>query len=130
MCSLAVVLALGLIGAAGAEAAPGFSAHGSAEQVYVTDLPADVVTEAVDALFQEATYTQLYRQDVPLGTRGAEHFWVEADVTAGIPSAKLGFNLAEFLDFLLGIGCLDMLGDDFWVKGGPAEEEGVPAFLY
>jgi hypothetical protein len=33
-----VVLVLGLIGAASAEAAPSFSAHGSAEQVYVTGL--------------------------------------------------------------------------------------------
>ena len=83
----------------------------------------------MDALFHEGTHTRLYRRDIPPGTRDAEHFWLEADVTAGIPSAKLGFNFAEFLDFLFGIGCLDMLGDDVWVKGGPEEEETVSPFL-
>ena len=38
VCAIAAVLAAGLIAAAGAAAAPSFSAHGSAEQVYVTGL--------------------------------------------------------------------------------------------
>ena len=41
-CSIAAVLAAGLIAAAGASAAPSFSAHGSAEQVYVTGLAPNV----------------------------------------------------------------------------------------
>jgi uncharacterized protein len=41
VCSIVALLAAGLIAAAGASAAPSFSAHGSAEQVYVTGLAAN-----------------------------------------------------------------------------------------
>ncbi len=57
LCSLGIVLALGLIGAAGAVAAPSFSAHGSAEQVYVTGLAPNATMSLLTA--QGATlYTQ------------------------------------------------------------------------
>jgi len=49
------------------------------------------------------------------GTRQADFYWVEADATALVLSARAGINLAELADFVGGLFCLDMLGDDRFV---------------
>jgi len=43
-----------------------------------------------------------------------DYFWIEAGAGAGI-GVRVGFNVAEFLDFLLGWAAIDVLEDD-----GPA----------
>lgn len=49
----------------------------------------------------------------PAGGLTAEQFWLRASLTAG-PSVSVGFNLAEFVDFLVGLTTVDILGDDNW----------------
>jgi uncharacterized protein len=73
-CSFASVLALGLITAVGASAAPSFSAHGSAEQVYVTGLaPAarmSLITSNGSTLYTQQADSQggLLFRNVPPGS--------------------------------------------------------------
>ena len=63
-----------------------------------------------------STIREFHQKDAPRppeGGRLAEQFWLSASLTAG-PSVSLGFNLAEFADFLVGLTTLDLLGDDDW----------------
>ena len=78
---------------------------------YPPELPAEFVLLRADAI--KAGYNwRLQRREVPKWTRLADRYWIEADVTAMPVSLRLGFNALEFLDSLVGLGCLDMLGDD------------------
>jgi len=46
-----------------------------------------------------------------LSDKAEDYCWTEAEVSLGV-SMRVGFNLAEFADFLLGWGTLDILYDD------------------
>ena len=52
-----------------------------------------------------------------------ERFWIEVGATAGVPSASMGFNPVELVDFLLGLTTLDLLGDDSRPGQLDADEE-------
>lgn len=56
----------------------------------------------------EDPFTEPFGLNVPI----EERFWVEAGATIGVPSASIGFNPLEFVDFVLGFTTLDVLGDD------------------
>lgn len=67
---------------------------------------------------------RLRRKPVSKGTRVADLYWIEVDTTVMPVSLRLGFNPTEFLDWLAGWGCLDMLGDDrHVVRAAPDESE-------
>lgn len=66
-------------------------------------------------LLGEAVDETTYRRTISKGTQAADRFWLGADVTLIIPSARAGVNPAEILDFALGLFGLDILGDDHWV---------------
>ncbi len=53
-----------------------------------------------------------HRRGIRRGTDLADRSWIEVDATAAVLSVRAGFNPAEFFDFLIGLGCLDILGDD------------------
>jgi len=60
--------------------------------------------------------TRRYAKDLePADWRGklADRFWISLTATAAL-SFELGINIAELLDFLIGLTSLDMLGDDDW----------------
>ena len=99
------------------------------EDVERDDVPADVFIRVIAFLFQEDA-TRVYRHDLAEGTEVTDFFWTEIEATAGLPSARLGFNIVEFFDSIFGIFCLDMVGDDVSVKGGPGDEAPPPAFVY
>ena len=75
------------------------------------DLPADLVYLRGRAIKTGYNWA-IRRQSLPKGTRVADLYWIEADVTVMPASLRAGFNPVEFLDWLAGIFCLDMLGDD------------------
>jgi predicted acyl esterase len=144
-CALVVALALGLIGATGAEAAPSFSAHGSAEQVYVTGLAPNATMSLLNA--QGTTlYTQradslgalLFRNVPPgsgyrvrLGSTGAESdpITVHSDAAApwdpSIYNQSISDNGYTYLTTRDGT----QLAIDVHPPTSPAGEPGVPLGL-
>jgi len=80
------------------------------------DLPADLTYLRGQAIVTGYRWV-MRRRSLPKGTRVADLYWIEADVTVMPASLRVGFNPAEFLDWLVGWGCLDMLGDDRNVVG-------------
>ena len=75
------------------------------------ELPADLVHLRAIAIVTGYNW-HLRQRELGKGTRVADLYWIEADVTAMPVSLRVGFNPTEFLDWLIGLGCLDMLGDD------------------
>ena len=59
-------------------------------------------------------------RELPPWTKVADYFWVQAEATPIFVSVRFGFNPLEFIDWLAGIGCLDVLGDD----GGEVKDAG------
>jgi len=53
----------------------------------------------------------------------ADRFWIGFAATAGL-SLEVGFNIAEFVDFLVGLTALDILADDTWAPK-PLEDDSV-----
>ncbi len=49
----------------------------------------------------------------PPATRGIDRWWIGASGTALLPTFDLGFNLPEFVDFVVGLSGLDLVGDDY-----------------
>lgn len=91
-----------------------------------SSLPADVAYLSGHIVL--TGYNWLHnRRDLGRGTLIADRSWLEAEATAAVVSVRAGVNLAELLDFILGIGCLDILGDDRHVNReesspGPSEK--------
>lgn len=57
----------------------------------------------------------------------ADKCWIGIAATAG-PSLEIGFNIAEFIDFILGFTTLDITGDDTWApRPPPRPEDDSPA---
>ncbi len=75
------------------------------------DLPAELVYLRGQAVVTGYSWRR-QRRTLPKGTRVADLYWIEVDATAMPVSLRAGFNPAEFLDWLVGWACLDMLGDD------------------
>jgi len=75
------------------------------------DLPAELVYLRGYALVTGYKW-RLQRRELRKGTRVADLYWIEVDTTVMPVSLRVGFNPAEFFDWLVGWGCLDMLGDD------------------
>jgi len=80
------------------------------------DLPAELVLLRGDAVKSGYNW-RLQKRPVAKWTRWADLYWIEADVTAMPVSLRFGFNPTEFLDWLGGLACFDILGDDRNVAG-------------
>lgn len=72
-------------------------------------------------------YKEVYYSRRPLssGTRAADHYWIEVDLTALVPSVRVGVNPVELADFLAGLFCLDILHDDRFIIP-PREQKKCP----
>ncbi len=87
----------------------------------------EVVKEAAyseETLSPFSTIREFHPKESPRPCAGglmAEQFWLRASLTAG-PSLSVGFNLAEFVDFLVGLTTVDILGDDNWPPQPAAEK--------
>lgn len=84
-------------------------------EVYETE-DAKEAAYSEETLSPFSTIREFHPKTAPRPGKGglvAEQFWLGASLTAG-PSVSVGFNLAEFVDFLVGLTTLDILGDDDW----------------
>jgi len=89
-------------------------------------LPADVAYLSGHLIFT-GYYWRYNRRDIRRGTDLADRSWIEADATAAVLSVRAGFNPAEFFDFLLGLFCVDILGDDRHVTPSPDTPPPTPS---
>jgi len=87
---------------------------------------ADVTDITTDALVTGYRWKH-HGRTLPRWTRVADLYWVEADVTPLLFSVRFGFNPLEFLDWLAGLVCVDMLSDDHFVADVPGAVEIIAA---
>lgn len=67
------------------------------------------------------THRYAWDLEPPRWGKIADRFWIGMAGTAGL-SLEIGFNVAELLDFVLGLWTIDITGDDTWApKPLPAE---------
>jgi hypothetical protein len=83
--------------------------------------PAEVIRIQTRAVLLGYRYRSKER-DVPHWTEVADYYWVSAEATPLVLTVRAGINPVELLDWLGGLFCLDLLGDD----GSEAPPETAP----
>ena len=88
-----------------------------------TDLPSAGVADLSSTAILVGYHHKTHARTLPPWSRTADLFWIQADATAVVPSVRFGLNPLELLDWLCGLGCVDILGDDHFVADRPGVAE-------